>query len=168
MLPDLDAIGFALGVPYSSKLGHRGFSHSLVFALASSLIGFAYNRWRLRRRGFTAPGIVALLLLFAAAASHPLLDMLTDGGLGVALLAPFSWTRFFFPVTPIPVSAIGVDADTGSVLAWEAALFLPLLASAFLVGVKRAPVRRPLLRWLPLAWTVVAFGIRMAISPGSV
>jgi len=44
----------------------------------------------------------------ALVASHPLLDALTDGGLGVALLWPFSAERFFFPWRPIPVSPIGV------------------------------------------------------------
>jgi len=41
-------------------------------------------------------------------ASHGLLDALTDGGLGVAFLAPFSGERFFFPWQPIEVSPIGL------------------------------------------------------------
>ena len=36
-----------------------------------------------------------------------LLDTLTDGGYGIALLWPFSDTRFFAPWQPIPVSPIG-------------------------------------------------------------
>lgn len=39
--------------------------------------------------------------------SHPLLDALTDGGLGVAFFSPFSNERYFFPWTPIRVSPIG-------------------------------------------------------------
>ena len=31
-LPDIDAIGLRLGIPYADFLGHRGFTHSLVFA----------------------------------------------------------------------------------------------------------------------------------------
>lgn len=46
-------------------------------------------------------------LVFAATASHALLDMLTDGGLGVALFVPVSNARLFFPVRPIAVSPIG-------------------------------------------------------------
>jgi len=164
MLPDLDVIGFTFGVPYGSKLGHRGFSHSLVFALGSALIGYAYNRRLLRRKEFEAPGVLAFLLLFLAAASHPLLDMLTDGGMGVALFAPFSWTRHFFPITPIPVSAIGVDGSTGGVLAWEAALFSPWVLSAILLE-KRWSTGRSLLRWFPLALTALVIGIRMAWVP---
>jgi len=40
-------------------------------------------------------------------ATHGLLDALTSGGLGIALLAPFDNTRYFFAVTPIEVSPIG-------------------------------------------------------------
>ncbi len=40
-------------------------------------------------------------------ASHGLLDALTDGRLGAALLAPFSDVRCFFPWRPIAVSPIG-------------------------------------------------------------
>jgi inner membrane protein len=31
-IPDLDAVGYWLGVPYDSALGHRGITHSLAFA----------------------------------------------------------------------------------------------------------------------------------------
>ena len=41
-------------------------------------------------------------------ASHGILDALTDGGLGIALLAPFDYDRYFFPWTPIVVSPIGI------------------------------------------------------------
>jgi inner membrane protein len=34
ILPDLDVIGFALGIPYESQWGHRGFTHSIAFSLA--------------------------------------------------------------------------------------------------------------------------------------
>ena len=35
-LPDLDVAGFEFGVPYGHMLGHRGLSHSVVFALLLS------------------------------------------------------------------------------------------------------------------------------------
>jgi inner membrane protein len=46
--------------------------------------------------------------LFLAIASHGMLDALTNGGLGVAFLAPFSSGRYFFPWRPILVSPISV------------------------------------------------------------
>ena len=39
-------------------------------------------------------------------ASHGVLDALTDGGPGVAFLAPFDDTRYFFPWRPIRVSPL--------------------------------------------------------------
>jgi len=100
VLPDLDVIAFRFGVPYSAQLGHRGFSHSLMAAALVGLIGAIGHRWLgVRPR-------TALAFLFAATASHPLLDALTNGGLGVALLWPFSTERFFAPIRPILVAPI--------------------------------------------------------------
>jgi inner membrane protein len=100
ILPDVDVIAFRLGIPYADAFGHRGASHSLTFALAVALIAAALHE----RLGATRRAAFALVL--AAAASHPLLDALTDGGLGVALLWPFSNDRFFAPFQPIHVAPI--------------------------------------------------------------
>jgi inner membrane protein len=51
---------------------------------------------------------VVFLLTFVAVVSHPLLDMLTSGGLGVALYWPYSNERLFFEVRPIAVSPIRI------------------------------------------------------------
>ena len=45
---------------------------------------------------------------FIVTASHGILDAMTDGGLGVAFLAPFDNSRYFFPWRPVMVSPIGV------------------------------------------------------------
>ena len=42
VLPDLDVVGFSLGVSYGDFFGHRGFFHSIVFALILSLAVTAY------------------------------------------------------------------------------------------------------------------------------
>jgi inner membrane protein len=47
------------------------------------------------------------LFIFLATASHGLLDAFTNGGLGIALFAPFDQTRYFFPFRPLQVSPIG-------------------------------------------------------------
>jgi inner membrane protein len=62
-------------------------------------------------------------------ASHPLLDILTNGGLGCALFWPFDDTRYFAPWTPIPVSPIGLRflSPYGMFVAFvEVVLFSPL------------------------------------------
>ncbi len=99
--PDADVVSFVLRIPYASPFGHRGATHSIVFALAIAAI-FTLCEWR----RFAARGLL-FAYLFIATISHPLIDMLTDGGLGIALLWPFSNERFFFPDTPIEVSPIG-------------------------------------------------------------
>jgi inner membrane protein len=101
MLPDADVIAFPLGIPYGHVLGHRGISHSLVFA---ALVG-GVAAWKWGR----GPTRWALFLhFFVVTASHGFLDAFTNGGLGVAFFAPFNDTRYFFPWRPIQVSPIGV------------------------------------------------------------
>jgi inner membrane protein len=105
-LPDLDVLGLALGIRYGDLLGHRGLTHSLAFAAAlAALVTLACPR---PARGPAASRWGLWTYLFLATASHGLLDMLTDGGLGVALFSPFDLQRLFFPWRPIAVSPIGV------------------------------------------------------------
>jgi inner membrane protein len=106
VLPDLDVIGFRFGISYADFWGHRGFTHSLLFAalLASLVVLLAFQQ--------PVPGHSRLALwtyFFLATASHGLLDAMTDGGLGVAFFSPFNNTRYFLPWTPIRVSPIGVS-----------------------------------------------------------
>lgn len=101
MLPDADVIGFGFGIDYADAWGHRGATHSLIFAATAAL--FTTALLRPDRYG------VAFLFLFVSMASHGLLDMLTNGGLGVALFWPFASTRHFAPFTPIAVSPIGIS-----------------------------------------------------------
>ena len=102
VLPDLDSIGLRLGVPYGALFGHRGFSHSLIFAvLLAALAALAHNRL-----GSSASAAFAVVLV--SAASHCILDAFTDGGLGIAFFSPFSNHRYFFPWRPLAVSPLGV------------------------------------------------------------
>jgi inner membrane protein len=103
VLPDADVISFAFGIPYESFWGHRGFSHSLAFALLLAMVVTA-----LFFRSATASRSKLILYFFLCTASHGLLDALTSGGLGVAFFSPFNNERFFFPCRPIKVSPIGV------------------------------------------------------------
>lgn len=102
--PDFDVIAFAFGIPYSSQWGHRGFTHSLFFALAvSGLFAVILANWMKTSR------VIAFVFLFIAMGSHGVLDMLTDGGLGIAVLWPFDHTRYFFPNQVLKVSPIGMS-----------------------------------------------------------
>ncbi len=128
VLPDLDVVGFALGVPYGSAWGHRGASHSLVFALAWASVSvllakkLGTGRW------------TTFFTVWISTSSHTLLDMLTNGGKGVALWWPWNAERVFSPFRPIRVSPIGMGFFSerglhvmGSELCWVG---LPSLALA--------------------------------------
>ena len=105
VLPDADVLAFRFDIPYESIWGHRGITHSFFFAaLLSSLLVLTIFKASGPRR------FAIWCCLFLATASHPLLDAITNGGLGVALLAPFSDERFFFSFRPIQVSPIGAGA----------------------------------------------------------
>ncbi len=117
MILDADVLAFGFGIPYASDFGHRGFTHSLIFAIAAGLIaGLASPLLDSGRR-------TAFLFVAVAAASHGLLDMLTNGGLGVAYFWPVFSDRFSFAYRPIEVSPIGIgrflSADGLRVIASE-------------------------------------------------
>jgi inner membrane protein len=124
LLPDADVIGFSLGVQYGDPWGHRGATHSLTFALAFGLaIGLAA---RCVKRPVARTALFAGVVL----ASHTVLDTMTDGGLGCALLWPFDLARYFAPWRPIPVAPIGLDFFSGYgglVALTELVLFSPVL-----------------------------------------
>ena len=107
VLPDVDVVGLALGIPYEHMLGHRGLTHSLTFALVMSLL--------VVRTGFPSVYLGSWIWwslvthFFLVTASHGVLDALTNGGLGIAFFAPFDNSRYFFPWTPLKVSPIGIS-----------------------------------------------------------
>ena len=102
VLPDLDGLGLHFGIAYDAAWGHRGASHSLVFALLLAALAAAAAP-ALRSRRWPAAAFI-----FVSAASHGLLDMLTNGGRGVALWWPFSDERLFWPWRPIEASPMSL------------------------------------------------------------
>jgi inner membrane protein len=133
VLPDIDVIGFGYGVGYGDLWGHRGLTHSLLFALLLSLLIVA-----LCYRRESRPVMAGMTLyFFLATASHATLDALTNGGLGVAFFSPVDPTRYFFPVRPIEVSPIGIG-EFFSAQGWLVArsellwIWLPTLVLFFL------------------------------------
>ncbi len=105
MMPDADVAAYWFGVPRGSMFAHRGITHSVFFAVVFGA-AIAFFSHRFLPIGFSFLKLWACFAL--ATVSHPLLDMLTDGGSGAALFAPFSNERFFFPWRPVEVSPIGM------------------------------------------------------------
>jgi inner membrane protein len=123
LLPDVDVIAFPFGIPYEASFGHRGAAHSIAFAAAVAvLLGAAARRCRVSAMAVAASaGLVV--------ASHGLLDTMTDGGRGIALLWPLTEQRYFAPWRPIPVAPIGARILSPAglrLMAHEAALFAPV------------------------------------------
>jgi inner membrane protein len=145
ILPDVDAIGFHAGVPYGAPWGHRGMTHSLVFAaIVAAGLALAFRRW-------FPPAWKLGALLFVVIVSHGVLDAMTNGGLGVAFFAPFDAQRYFFSWRPIQVSPIGISRfftwRATRILSSEALwIWCPSLALAALVRMaqlRRKPVQEP-------------------------
>jgi inner membrane protein len=139
--PDLDVLSLHLGLGYSEAFGHRGFTHSLAAAVVMGMAAMAASAAL-----HTTP-LRAFVFVTIAAASHGLLDMLTDGGRGVALFWPFSGERLFLPVQPIEVSPISLERFLSSrgaevlqsELRW---VWLPGLVLAALCWTTRRLLRR--------------------------
>jgi len=105
MIPDADVIAFRFGIPYSHWLGHRGFTHSILF---SALFPIPFLLFFYRKEfALNTRYLLLWFVFFVSTLSHALLDALTNGGLGVCLYCPFSTERFFFDFRPIQVSPIG-------------------------------------------------------------
>src|SRR5881397_156590 len=81
VLPDADVISFAFGIDYGDLLGHRGLSHSLLFAAAWSLVVLSWEYRQLKKGSKECWTLLGLF--FMATASHGVLDAMTNGGLGV-------------------------------------------------------------------------------------
>lgn len=148
LLPDADVIGMPFGIPYEAVWGHRGATHSVVFAASIGLVIAAAAPW------FRWPAVRTGLIGAAVVASHAVLDTLTDGGLGCALFWPFNLTRYFAPWRPIPVAPLGLAFFTPSgafVSAVELILFAPLFWYAW----RRVRPRLMLVSiWMVAVWFI--------------
>jgi len=98
ILPDIDVLAFNFGIPYEAPLGHRGFTHSVLFALLWAFaITYIFGRNHKKLFAF---------VIFLCTISHGLLDALTTGGRGVGFFIPFDDSRYFFPSKIITVSPL--------------------------------------------------------------
>jgi inner membrane protein len=128
VLPDADFVAFMVGIPYANPFGHRGMTHSLLFAVLVGLVVVVALRIRGR------PVLLDAALATLVVASHGVLDAMTTGGLGVEFFWPVDTRRYFLPWEFIPVTPLGahmLSARGLSVLLTEAVLFLPAWAYAF-------------------------------------
>ena len=102
MAPDVDGVLHNLGVAASGMWGHRGYTHSLGFALLVGVVGLVLaKRWGVSRGwGFAWMALCAF--------SHPALDCFTDGGAGVPLWWPLVDTRYHAPWRPVVAAPMSI------------------------------------------------------------
>lgn len=103
-IPDIDALSLPLRLPPNDLLGHRGITHSVLFAVGLSAVVTALwfprervgdDRWRI------------WLAMCLATMSHGLLDALSSYGHGVALLAPMWNQHLCFSSRPLGNIGVG-------------------------------------------------------------
>lgn len=126
IVPDLDVFSTAA---YGGALGHRGITHSLLFALAIGSLAAGATFRRFRVRWWSLAALFSLII-----ASHGLLDALNRGGANVPFFWPLAGSYGNWGL--IPVSDIGVGLPD----AWRS----------------RAVRAELLWLWLPTAAAVVA------------
>jgi inner membrane protein len=145
MLPDIDILSFLFSIPYDDLFGHRGVTHSLLFAGSSGFIIVLtfFREVQLLSRQWWSHSLYFSSIIFM----HGVLDAFTNGGEGVAFLAPFINRRFFAEFTPIEVSPVNLlhffDGRGYDILVTEMVWVLaPSLAVALLVRLFLAASRR--------------------------
>lgn len=104
IIPDLDVLTFRFGIAYASPYGHRGITHSIIFAILTGIV------CALLAKRLNTTALKAFLFTAFATVSHGLLDALTTGGLGVEFFWPFNNDRYFFPWQVIQVSPLGLES----------------------------------------------------------
>jgi inner membrane protein len=128
ILPDFDSFSLA---PYGSTLGHRGFTHSVAFALGVGLVTALATMRYFHLRFWPLFG-----LFFLVTVSHGVLDAFTTGGCGIPFFWPLTDQRWG-PYGPIHVSDIAMEfPDPRSSLAVRTELlyvWLPLGSAVVLI-----------------------------------
>ncbi len=136
ILPDADVISFQLGIAYEDFWGHRGFTHSILFAfILGFLVTFLFYRQHLSAK----KGIYYVLFFSLCTLSHCILDAMTTGGLGVAFFSPFDNERYFLPWRPIKVSPIGAShffGEKGIQVLKSEAIWIGIPCTLFMVVMK--------------------------------
>ncbi len=101
VIPDLDFLSIKMGFDrYGGTYGHRGFTHSLSFAVLMGFVGVLWPGGDWRRR------VGRGCFLALCAVSHPLMDGLLDVGICNAWLWPLDGARHCLDRRPIPMRGV--------------------------------------------------------------
>ncbi|GAA6143452.1 metal-dependent hydrolase [Hydrogenophaga sp. 5NK40-0174] len=112
VLPDVDFLVMKLGgFPYGHIYGHRGFTHSIGFAVLLAVLAWLWAvPWRRQaqqtRKLRWADRAIAASFILLCTLSHPLLDNLINAGICTAWFWPLDDARTCLPWRPISVSGM--------------------------------------------------------------
>ncbi len=145
VLPDFDVVAFSFRIPYGHPFGHRGFSHSLLFAAITGMLTVLLAFRDVPRGSRKWWGLALFFALVTA--THGVLDAMTNGGYGIGFFIPFVNKRYFLPWRPLVVSPIGVHGFLSrwgwrviaSELVW---VWLPVSAILAVAGFYRKKLSR--------------------------
>jgi inner membrane protein len=103
-IADIDIITVFFDINPDSMIGHRGFTHSLLFAVlfAFMVVHFGYRNFGL----FSRDWWIFYTYFLALGISHIVLDAMTSGGQGIGFFIPFDSGRYLFQFRPIRVSPL--------------------------------------------------------------
>lgn len=140
---DLDMASLLFEVRPPSALGHGGLMHSFVAAFAFAVVA-ALLAFRALGVGSRAWWRVTAFL-FACAASHPLLDAMTAGDVGVALFWPITSEHFVAPFKLIPSCPLGLKEYLGfwGILTFANELLYVVAPAMVVVALVKARKRSP-------------------------
>jgi len=131
ILPDADVLAFRFDIPYEAPLGHRGFTHSIVFAILwAFILILVFHRKSLAKWTLA-------FYYFIATISHGILDALTTGGRGVGFFIPFDMERYFLPFSLIkvsPMSAAKFFSEWGLEVIKSEAVWIGIPSLAVILG----------------------------------
>jgi inner membrane protein len=134
-LPDIDVVSYLFAINEQHALGHRGLTHSLVFAglVALGILWYGYRDLRIASPGWWT----MYTWFFVMTALHSVFDAMVASSLGVAFFWPLDTTRYQLPWQPF------VDVPVEAAYLWsgrfwyavfvESQLFSLLLAGLFVV-----------------------------------
>lgn len=130
-IPDIDVLSYLLPMAETHSLGHRGLTHSVLFAFVVALVivrcfyrHYSPSQWQYW-------GLH--LWFFLGTLSHGLLDALVDSNLGVAFLWPMHTQRYLFTWRPLLDLPIDISVLT-SLHFWYAQL-IELQFISFLLAI---------------------------------
>lgn len=132
-LPDIDTVAYLFAIDEQHPLGHRGLTHSGIFALMLAYVVMAIFYRPLKSNRLQWWGYYTWFFLITL--SHSLFDALVNSSLGIAFFWPVDTQRYLFdwkPLMDVPIQFSELFGFRFWHAQWvECQFFVLLLASIY-------------------------------------